>query len=177
MKYMTPELLARYQSDDEGAALKAYEQWEEAGDRYRAELLAIRPRLPQSAVDLTNRFALHDARVLWAAVGGDTLVFVLRLDGEGGGLQLEYGLAEPATLITHPGIAEDCPLEWLYDEFALAAEGEGAPIVHSILFTDGSELRLAFTELRWRHFPKTMFLGRPGIGDGTAHRLAELLAA
>lgn len=168
MKYMTPELLSRYQSEDEGVALQAFEQWEQAGDNYRAELQSLRQKLPQEAVDLIDRFPLHDARVLFVGVDPTAVVFVLMLDGDGGGLQLEYDLMEPPALTLHPEIADACPLEWMYDELS---EADGH-FVHTILFSDGSELRLAFRSIRWRHYPKAMF-----VGDPLSHKLAELVAA
>ncbi len=169
MKFLTPDLLARFQSEDETTALRAHDEWEEAGERYHVELDSIRNKLPANAVSLMDRFFLHDARVVWVGSGDGALVFVLMLDGDGGGLQLEYDLAEPATLTPHPELAEDSPLEWLYDEFTLA--GDAAVFVHSILFTDGSELRLAVNALRWRHFPRARFGGAAPV------RLAELVAA
>jgi hypothetical protein len=173
MKYMTAELLARYQSEDESAALQAFEQWEQAGESYRTELQALRQKLPQPAADLIDRFQLHDARVLFVGVHPAAVVFVLMLDGEGGGLQLEYDLTKPATLTLHPEIAEDCPLEWVYDELS-ATDGH---FIHCILFSDGSELRLAFRSLRLLYFPKSMFVGVPGPTTQAAHNLAELVAA
>ena len=178
MKYMTAGLLARYQSEDEGTARQAYEEWEQAGELYRAELQDMRPRLPAEAVELLERYCLHDARVLFAAADAGALVFVLLLDGDGGGLQLEYDLTEPAALTPPPEIAEDCPLEWLYDEFGVPDAAGKATFFHSILFTDGSELRLTCRALRWRHFAKAMFVGNAASPEAaTSRRLAELLAA
>jgi len=177
MKYMTPELLARYQSEDADTALQAYEQWEQAGERYRAELSVVRRQLPESAVELMDRFRLHDARVLWAGIGDGALAIVLLLDGEEGGLQIEYDLAAPAAVTPHPEIAEDCPVEWLYDEWGLTDGDGGGSFVHSILFTDGAELRLVFRNLRWRHFPRSMFVGVPNPPSLAANKLAELVAA
>jgi len=178
MNYMTAELLARYQSENDSASLEASEQWERAGERYRMELEGVREQLPGAALELVDRFNLHDARVLWVGLGEGALVFVLMLDGDGGGLQLEYDLAQPAMLTPHPEIAEDCPLEWLYDEFGVTGKAPDAPSVHSILFTDGSELRLTFTALRCRHFPKAMFVGAPAVPQTTVtRRLADLLSA
>ncbi len=174
MKYMTPELLAQYQSEDADTALQAYEQWEQAGERYQGELSELRRQLPESAVELMDRFRLHDARVLWAGIGDGALAIVLMLDGDEGGLQIDYDLAAPAAVVPHTEIAEDCPVEWLYDEWGLT---DGGAFVHSILFTDGAELRLVFRGLRWRHFPRSMFVGVPNPHSLAAHKLAELVAA
>ncbi len=178
MKYMTPELLARYQSANDEAALAAYDEWQAAGERYRAELDVIRDKLPPAALLLVDRFCLHDARVVGVGVGANALAFILVLDGEGGGLHLEYDLVQPVALTPHPEIAEDCPLEWLYDEFALGGEEGGGAFVHSILFTNGSELRLVFRSMRCGHYSKTLFMGGVAMDASDAGRkFAELLVA
>ena len=46
MRYLTPELLARYRSPDNDVAEVASGQWEQAAADYNAELNALRPFLP-----------------------------------------------------------------------------------------------------------------------------------
>jgi hypothetical protein len=168
MKYLTPELLARFQADDEGAALKAHDEWDEAGERYRAEWKSLREKFPRQAVSLRERFYLHDARVLLAAARSRFFTVVLQLDADNGGLQIEYKLAAPVILTPHPEIAEDCPLEWLYDEFDVLEKDSVTVFAHSILFTDGSELRLVFHNLQWKHYPRAMFVGSGMTPGGIA---------
>jgi hypothetical protein len=176
MKYMTPELLARFQSDDEGVALRAHDEWDEAGERYRAEWENLCEKVPRHAVSLMERFYLHDAKVLLAAARPRFFTLVLQLDADNGGLQIEYKLAAPVVLTPHPEIAEDCPLEWLYDEFDVLEKDGVAVFAHSILFTDGSELRLVFHNLQWKHYPKAVFVSggttSSGMGSGAFAELA-----
>jgi hypothetical protein len=178
MKYMTPELLARFQADDEGVALKAHDEWDEAGERYRAEWNSHREKFPRQVVSLMERFYLHDAKVLLAAARSRFFTLILQLDADNGGLQIEYKLAAPVVLTPHPEIAEDCPLEWLYDEFDVLEKDGVTVFAHSVLFTDGSELRLVFHNLQWKHYPRAMFVGSGMTSGGIASvALTELVGA
>jgi hypothetical protein len=151
-------------------------QWDEAGERYRMEWKSLREKFPRHAVTLMERFYLHDARVLLAAARPRFFTLVLQLDADNGGLQIEYKLAAPVVLTPHPEIAEECPLEWLYDEFDVLENDSVTVFAHSILFTDGSELRLVFHNLQWKHYPKAMFVGGAmtsgGIASGALTELA-----
>jgi hypothetical protein len=178
MKYMTPELLARFQAEDEDIALKAHDEWDEAGERYRAEWKSLREKFPRHVVSLMERFYLHDARVLLAAARPRFFTLVLQLDADNGGLQIEYKLAAAVELTPHPEIAENCPLEWLYDEFDVLEMDGVTVFAHSILFTDGSELRLVFRNFQWKHYPKAMFVGGATTSGGMASgALTEMAGA
>jgi hypothetical protein len=66
-------------------------------------------------------------------------------DGEW--VDLLYKLVLPPTNVRHPELAEPCPVEWLYDEFGSETVDGKFVFTHSILFTDGTELKLVFRDL------------------------------
>ena len=61
-------------------------------------------------------------------------------------LQYRSALIEEARLHQSPGGEESPNLEWLYDEVDLIPVGDGREFRHSILFTNGLELRLRFED-------------------------------
>ena len=64
MRYFTPDLLARFGSEDEVIALAAQEEWEQRAEIYDRGFRAIEGRLPGRFRELCRRFYLHDAVVL-----------------------------------------------------------------------------------------------------------------
>jgi len=70
MKYFTPDLLARFGSEDDGIALAAQEELERRAAAYDREFHAIEGRLPRRFREFLGRFYLHDALVL--ALGPST---------------------------------------------------------------------------------------------------------
>jgi hypothetical protein len=64
MRFFTPELLARFGSDDPQIAQAAQEELEHRSVEYLDLLRGLEPRLPTRFRDLLDRFYLHDARVL-----------------------------------------------------------------------------------------------------------------
>jgi len=161
MKYMTPELLARFRSDDDAIAEAAAEEWERRGEEYRARLDGIRSRsgLPQGVRKLLKRDSLHDAKVLTMAADKNNLSIFLELTGTidpaDKRLELQYRLAggpsKGLELQEHPELAGDGrPLGWwLYDEIDIT-DGKVEAFTHSVLLTGGWEMRLTFFTLSWR---------------------------
>jgi len=64
MKHFTPDLLARFGSEDDGIALAAQEELERRAAAYDREFHAIEGRLPRRFREFLGRFYLHDALVL-----------------------------------------------------------------------------------------------------------------
>src|SRR5436853_357764 len=97
MKYFTPDLLARFGSDDDAVADAASAEWEQVHATYLQHLQSIRAELPRRVRHLLDRFNLHDARVSTLAVDRELLSVTLQFgDARGGGVQLNYRLtAEP----------------------------------------------------------------------------------
>lgn len=62
-------------------------------------------------------------------------------------LVLQYRSVLLEALIRHDLVGDDCPcIEWLHDEVELIPSAVGRTIRHSILFTNGWELRLTFQD-------------------------------
>jgi hypothetical protein len=164
MKYFTPDLLLRYGSEDDATADAAHREWERKSRQYQERLDAVRPLLPRAARSLLRRYCLHDARVLMLGIPRDDLALSLVLeldDATGTAVQLVYDLVRKPRLRKHPELAErGAPLEWLYDEFDVEEGKEGKVFTHSILFTGGQELRLAFRKLSLLPFRKVVVQDR-----------------
>jgi hypothetical protein len=65
MNYFTPDLLARFGSEDDRVALAAQEELEQRAERYAQYRRSIAAKLPKRFRELQQRFYLHDARVLF----------------------------------------------------------------------------------------------------------------
>lgn len=62
-------------------------------------------------------------------------------------LVLQYRSVLLEALIRHDLVGDDCPyIEWLHDEVELVPSAVGRAFRHSILFTNGWELRLTFQD-------------------------------
>jgi len=156
MKYFTPDLLVRADSEDYKIADAAHEAWEKATERYLEFLRTIRTKLHAGARLLTRKICLHDARVKMVATGENplTLILFLQLAAPSSvGVQLSYELVAKPKMIVHPQLAESgTPLEWLYDEFDLVKKETARTFTHSILFTGGQEMQLRFRGLKVQVF-------------------------
>jgi len=160
MKFFTPDLLFRFGSEDDAVADAAQADWEKADLAYRKRLnKIILPGLPSAAKSFVKKLCLHDARLLIMAVSGDRLTVSLFLeldDPRNQGVLLHYDLARTLKVVKHPEIREpDTPVEWLYDEFDVKVSGGQKVFTHSILFTDGNELRLGFRNMLAEPYAKT----------------------
>ena len=61
MRFFTPELFVRFNSDDLDEAFAADEAWDEADARYQLHLDATDPSLPAVLRDFHRNVCLHDA--------------------------------------------------------------------------------------------------------------------
>jgi hypothetical protein len=64
MKFLTPDLLDQFGSENDDVAHAAEEELEQRSDAYVRHLGEIEDRLPQRFRDLIDHFYLHDARVI-----------------------------------------------------------------------------------------------------------------
>ncbi len=154
MKYMTPDLLARFRSDDDRVSAAASKDWDAACAAYTERLHSLHDRLPRGVRTITRRYCLHDAQVLTMAVDAKRSFSILvQLDDpEGKVIELKYQLtARGIRFFQHPPLADDGrPLQWwLYDEIDVDKAARKTPaFVHSILFTGGWELQVFFHKLK-----------------------------
>jgi hypothetical protein len=153
MRYFTRDLLDRYGSLDDSVADAAHEEWEQASARYRAHLDTIRTSLPPSFRDLLDRYALHNAHVRRAEAKGengsakaDSNLYLVELSPESSPderLALTYVLEGSSP----PAAVGDC--YWLYDEVDLAGADAPGVFLHRIMFSDGTEIELPFTQFQF----------------------------
>lgn len=160
MKYMTPELLARFRSLDDSIAEAASAEWERRCEAYNEHLEEIRGSLSRGSRRLL-RYQFHDAKVrTMAADEVPHFSFFISLPDptERGGrkhLELRYrlvgGIGKGYERLQHKELEGDGkPFGWwLYDEFDLS-EGSVPAMTHSILFTGGQEIRLTFFSVSCR---------------------------
>jgi hypothetical protein len=151
MNYFTRQRYLALQDRDPGATDAADAAWDEAAGRYEAYLQTIRPDLPESVRQLLDGFYLHDARVLSMGQRGDTFVISLQLD-----VPPHELLTITYTLTAAPEIEQDlfpwatpaAAPRWLYEEIELVRDGGRNHFVHSVLFSNGWEVRLPFRDVQ-----------------------------
>lgn len=118
--------------------------------RYDAYLQTIRPEMPESVRELLDGFYLHDARVLSMGRRGDTFVISLQLDAPPNELlTITYSLAGTPEIKQDlfPWASAAAAPAWLYEEIELVREGDQRSFVHTILFSNGWEVRLPFRDV------------------------------
>jgi Protein of unknown function (DUF4085) len=150
MNYFTPALLERFGSLDPAIAAAGEAEFETAHQRYEEHLRRIEPDLSQHVKEF-NDLLLHDARVLSIARPGDELVMVLRQDVPPRDLVLlTYSLiGEP--VIDREALPENHRsevMDFLYDELDVVHEDGRVTFAQSILFGNGWEMRLRFSDVR-----------------------------
>jgi nitrogen fixation protein len=149
MRYFTPELYLRNQSEDDSVLNQVEKEWEGNVDRYQAYIDQTRPALPAGVLTLLDHFALHGAAVLAMGRDGESFVIVLQLDPAYAVLVLSYRLVREASINRAAFGTEGPPgqAHWLYDEWQLVAE-EPPLYGHSILLSNGWEIELRFRDLQ-----------------------------
>ena len=183
MKRFTPELILRFGSEDDEVAASASAEWDKVHQAYLERLDTIRQKLPKSVQVLLNDYYLHDAKVV--SMGRDERLFSILLQLKGPsdkGILLTYKLVSPPRFKRHPFLAEEgAPLEWLYDELDLLEDDEPWKeetfqiFTHSILFTGGRELQLAFYELELQEYQKLFASGKKA-GESEQAELESLVS-
>jgi hypothetical protein len=151
MKYFTPELYVRGQSDDETIQGEVDLLWEEAVESYEQALQKIRPLLPERIRYFLDELLLHDAVVLSLARQQDRLIMVLQKDIPPKDIvTLTYTLvAEPViNTAALPEQHRSNVMGFMYDEFDLIQDGELPLYTQSILFSNGWEIQLRFSDVQ-----------------------------
>jgi hypothetical protein len=147
MKYFTPELLARFRSEDLDVSAAAHDDWEQAIQRYHRRLAKIQSAFPTPWQRFRNdRVCLHDAKVLSIGRQGETFLMVLQpespspnlvfltftLDGE--------PIIDPAALPAGP---DPNYATWMYEEFDLDRLKK---CTFEVLLSNGWSVKLAFRD-------------------------------
>ena|SRR5690348_17256268 len=150
MNYFTRDRYLALQDRGDDAMDAADAAWDEAVARYDAYLQTIRAEMPEAVRELLDGFYLHDARVLSMGRRGDTFVISLQLDAPPNELlTITYHLAGTPEISQElfPWATATATPEWLHEELELIREGGQSHYVHSILFSNGWEVRLPFREV------------------------------
>ncbi|MGI8980203.1 MAG: hypothetical protein ACR2FY_13340 [Pirellulaceae bacterium] len=144
MKYFTPALYQRFNSNNLDIADAADTAWDNAQEKYQQRLAAIRKRLPAALTELAEQVCLHDAEVL-NLLSGDkeaflwvrkrNLLYVLRYQNLRG-VQVSSPL--------HARCFSANLVRWLYDEVDVS----GRLFVHRILLSSGSTMLLTFGDFQ-----------------------------
>jgi hypothetical protein len=152
MKRFTPDLMARFGSDDPAVWKPAETEWDDRAERYREYLDSIRPALPAGLRHIEDSYYLHDAIVRGMGQREHLFLIVLQLDTEPHLLvNIMYDLvglpaidraALPVSLRTRGE-----HVEWLYDEIE-EVSGVSTIWSQSILFSNGWEVCLQFRDVR-----------------------------
>ncbi|HKI31515.1 MAG TPA: DUF4085 family protein [Gemmataceae bacterium] len=150
MNYFTRDLVRRLSSDDDSVVNAAHREWEEANERYERHLRTIEPELPPHVREF-NDLLLHDAVVSNIAREGDKLIMVLQKDiPPRDTVILTYSLIEDPVIDPEALPAEDRlkVMDFQYDEFDLVRAGENKVYAQGIVFGNGWEMTLRFTDVR-----------------------------
>ena len=164
MKFFTPELYVRFNSDVASVANRADADWERALAAYRKHLRSIRLKLPASVACLANDSCLHDAEYLgfskmtMPAMTGDVAMIAVRKDGA---VNFLVYVLDDEPMVTRPLEADVFDVSqphWLYDEVAVAGDGV---FQHDILLSDGRVLSVRFTAFDMLPGSSTMLSAKP----------------
>jgi hypothetical protein len=152
MKYFTPDLIARGQSEDSRVLNEVEALWDERCDQYNAYLASIRDELCPGLRCIEDNYYLQDAKVPGMGCREGTFVIVLQLDTPPHSLlTLNYELVEPLRINPHelPESARSRGevVEWQYDEIEKAS-GTPPTWKQSILLSNGWEVAVHFRDVR-----------------------------
>lgn len=173
MKFFTPELYERFNSDDAQVADRADAEWEEALAGYRRRLKAIGGKLPAKIKHLASELCLHDANYVGFTLASpfsnrekDAVIVVEQC---GQLFLLLYRLSKEPPSFSPPrdskAFSRLVP-HWLYDEVDCLGEGV---FTHEILLSTGTVLKLQFSAFDLISVP-TILNGQGSRGHSPAQR-------
>jgi hypothetical protein len=150
MRYLTPELFARLQNFDPVTMDAADTDWDEAEQQYERRLHELGPAI----APVLKRFEgvlLHDATVWGISRHDNQFVIVLHKDVPPRDVvTLTYTLAAEPRLIQDALPPQLCSrvMRFEHDEFDVVTESGQPYYTHSILFSNGWEIRLPFRDVQ-----------------------------
>jgi hypothetical protein len=152
VKYFTPELIPKGQSDDDQVLGEQEQDWDEACDRYAAYLNTVLPQFPGGLRKIEDSYYLHDAMVCSMSRREQSFVVTLRLDPPPQSiLTFVYDLMEDPVIVKDavPGgwFGAGSPVLWQYNEIGMV-EGDPPTWRESLLLSNGWELKLHFRDIR-----------------------------
>jgi hypothetical protein len=150
MKFFTRELLERYGSQDDMVANAADAEWEAVLERYERYLQSIEGQLPEPIREFT-KLLLHDAIVWSIARQANKLIMVMHKD-----IPPRNVVILTYTLTQEPAIDKEALspehrgpiMDFQYDEFELVSGGDRPIYSQSIVFGNGWEMSLRFSDVQ-----------------------------
>jgi hypothetical protein len=152
VKYFTPDLIVRGQSEDDRVLNEVEALWDERCQRYNSHLASLRDELCPGLRHIEDHYYLHDARVRGMGQRDGAFVIVLRLDTPPHSLlTFRYEVVEPPRIdrdvlpesVRSGGDSAD----WLYDEIE-KVPGEPPTWRQSILLSNGWEIGIHFRDVK-----------------------------
>lgn len=150
MKYFTRELLERYGLEDDAVADAANTEWEAVLERYEHYLTQIDRELPEHIREFL-KLRLHDAIIWSIARQEDKLLMVMHKDIPPCEVVfLTYTLVQEPVIDTEalPPGQRSSVMDYQFDEFELIPEKGQTTYAQSILFGNGWEMTLRFSDVR-----------------------------
>jgi hypothetical protein len=151
MRFFTPQRYVALQAPGKAEMDAADADWENAVERYESLVQTLRPHLPEPVRRLLDGYYLHDADVLSIGRQGEHFVLQLQLDVPPHELlTLRYDLAaDPdVDVAALPPEHRSTGMQWLHDELEQVGETGNPSYLHSILFSNGWEVRIPFRDVQ-----------------------------
>jgi hypothetical protein len=151
MKYFTPELIVRCQTDEDDLIEEVHEEWERAIVRSERRWQKIRSTFP-AAVQRFNddQVCLHDADLVSLGQEGDHFVIVVQPEPPARTVVLlSFTLDGEPTIdrTALPGREGHTHAHWLYEEWDLNRQKR---CLFEVLFSNGWSVKLRFRDFQYR---------------------------
>ncbi len=152
MKYFTPDLIARGQSDDSRILNEVETLWDERCQRYNEYLASIRNELCAGLRHIEDNYYLHDAAIRGMGCRDGMFVIMLQLDTPPRSLlTFTYELVEPLRIDPHALVESTLSrgevVEWQYDEIE-KVHSEPPTWRQFILVSNGWEIAVHFRDVK-----------------------------
>lgn len=162
MRFFTPELFVKLNSESDDEVDDAEAQWEATRKAYQKHFRNIETKLPRPLVKLCNTVPLHDASVVrplnpvWMVhendERGERSWAVLSVRLEDAAYDLIYLDPIAPTRIARPvdsSVFSEENVIWLYDEVSF----KRGVCTHEILFSNGAVLSIEFKGFKYTEMP------------------------
>jgi hypothetical protein len=163
MKFFTRDLRERYGSTDSAVAQQAEREWEEVNERYEQHLGLLEPSLPPHVREFLE-LRLQDA-IVWSVARQDhQLVLIARKDiPPRDVVVINWAMtAEPVIDREALPVSErSFVMAFVLDEFDVLQTGESPVYQQAILFSNGWEMKLEFSDVRFQ-LAEPLYGGAPG---------------
>lgn len=182
MRYYTPKLLERFASRDERIALAAQDELERRAERYADYLHRISPELPSRFRELQDRYYLHDATVDWPSrefarqlmrekqIRLPSFVLTIQLDAPPREVLVLHYRDVSVEPVPNQHAARAEKTEWRHDEVRLIRAKGRIRFENSILFGDGTELRIQFADFDFAVLKPMQMKSESENGNGSHKR-------